>query len=70
MNKGYDTKDWRSVSISLSRKGKSLVQKLDKLNEDLYNKILSDLKISQQQSLVFAMEKISSSSKVWLEKIK
>lgn len=70
MNKGYDTKDWRSVSISLSRKGKSLVQKLDKLNEDLYNKILSDLKISQQKSLVYAMEKISASSKEWLEKIK
>lgn len=70
MTKGYDAKDWRSVSIRLSGKGKSLVQKLDKLNEDLYRKILSDLKNSQQQSLVYSMEKISSASMEWLKKIK
>ena len=70
MTKDYDTKDWRSVSIKLSRKGKLFVQKSDKLNEGLYFKILSEIKVTQHQSLVFAMEKISSSSKEWLEKVK
>lgn len=70
MTKEYNTKDWRSVNIRLSRKGRLFIQKTDKLNEDLYYKILSDIKISQQQSLVHAMEKISLSSKDWLEKFK
>ena len=70
MTKEYATKDWRSVNIRLSRKGKSFIQKSEKLNEDFYLRILSDIKIVQQQSLVYAMEKISSSSKEWLEKAK
>lgn len=70
MTKDYDTKDWRSVSIRLSRKGKLLLLKSDKVNENLFYNILSDIKISQQQSLVYAMEKITSASKKWLEEVK
>ena len=68
MTREYDKKDWRSVNITLSRKGKSFIQKSDKLNEDLFYKILSEINISQQQSLVYAIEKICSSTEKWLVK--
>ena len=70
MTKEYDSKDWRAVNIRLSRKGKSFIQKSERLNEDLYFKILSEINVLQQQSLVIAIEKISSSSKEWVEKVK
>lgn len=70
MTKDYDSKDWRSVSIRLSRKGKLLLQKSEGLNESFYYNILNEIKIPQQQSLVHAMEKITSASNKWVEKVK
>lgn len=75
VEKGYmtresDRKDWRCLNITLSRKGKLFVHKLDKLNDDIHYKILNDIKISQHKSLIINMENLYSATEKWLKKNK
>lgn len=62
--KGYMTRkinqaDTRNLNLTLSRKAKSLLQKLDKLNNDLHYKILDDISLPQQKALITAMENLT-----------
>ena len=73
--KGYitresDPKDSRSVSLTLTRKGRSLINTLDKHNVEIHHKILKNLKASQYKSLVLAMETLNSATEKWKWKIK
>ncbi len=73
--KGYMTresnpKDFRSLNLTLSRKAKSFIQKLDQNNIDLHIKILNNTSIPQQKALFAAMEKLYSETEKWLIKNK
>jgi DNA-binding MarR family transcriptional regulator len=73
--KGYitresDPKDSRSVSLTLTRKGRSLINTLDKHNVEIHHKILKNLKASQYKSLVLAMETLNYATEKWKWKIK
>lgn len=65
--KGYTTRennqnDWRSVSLTLTRKGKSFINKLDKHNLEIHYKILKNIKVSQYKPLILAMENLNSAT--------
>jgi len=73
VEKGYITretsnKDWRCLDLTLSRKAKLFVHKLDKLNYELHYKILNDINIIQQKSLIISMEKLYSETEKWIGK--
>ena len=73
--KGYitrenDQKDRRSVRLTLTRKGRSFINTLDKHNVEIHQKILKNLKVSQYKSLVLAMENLNSATEKWKWKIK
>jgi len=70
MTRGDDRKDRRLLNITLSRKGKLFVHKLDKLNDALHNKILKEISVSQRKSVIVAMEKLYSATEKWLKKTK
>ena len=62
MTRGDDQKDWRSVSLSLTRKGKLFINKLDKHNIEIHYKILKNIKVSQYKLLILAMENLISAT--------
>ena len=71
--KGYMTresnpKDFRSLNLTLSRKAKSFIQKLEQSNIELHNKILNSTSIPQQKVLLAAMDKLNSETAKWLRK--
>jgi DNA-binding MarR family transcriptional regulator len=68
MMRRFDQKDSRRLNITLSRKGKSLAHKLDKLNDDVHIKILNDIKISEHKALIGVMENLYSATEKWLKK--
>ncbi len=75
VKKGYmtrksDRKDWRRLNLTLSRKAKLFIFNLDKHNIDMHYKILKEVKISQQKSLLIAMENLYSATEKWLPKNK
>jgi len=70
MTRGDDRKDRRLLNITLSRKGKLFVHKLDKLNDALHHKILKEISVSQRKSVIVAMEKLYSATEKWLKKTK
>jgi MarR family transcriptional regulator, organic hydroperoxide resistance regulator len=70
MTRESNPKDFRSLKLTLSRKAKSLIQKMDKLNEDLHYKILNEISIPQQKALIAAMEKLFAETPKWLAKFK
>ena len=71
--KGYMTresnpKDFRSLNLTLSRKAKSFIQKLEQSNIELHKKILNSTSIPQQKALFAAMDKLNSETAKWLRK--
>ena len=71
--KGYMTresnpKDFRSLNLTLSRKAKSFIQKLEQSNIELHNKILNSTSIPQQKALFAGMDKLNSETAKWLRK--
>lgn len=74
VNKGYITResnrnDWRCLNLTLSRKAKSFIQKLDKNNFELHYKILGKLNISKQNALIAAMDAFYTETENWLRKV-
>ena len=65
MTRGNDRKDWRSVSLRLTRKGKLFINRLDKHNVEIHHKILKSIKISQYKPLILAMENLNSATEKW-----
>ena len=75
VEKGYITresnrKDWRSLRLNLSRKGKLFMQKLDKQYIEIHSKILKEIKISQHKALILTMGNLNSAAEKRLRKSK
>ena len=70
MIRGYDRKDWRSLNIKLSRKGKLFINKINKHFVEIHFKILKNIKVARHKSLILAMENLRSASEKWLLKRK
>jgi DNA-binding MarR family transcriptional regulator len=65
MTRGDNRNDWRSVSITLTRKGKLFISRLDKHNVEIHHKILKSIKVSQYKPLILAMENLNSAIEKW-----
>jgi len=70
LNKGHNHKDSRSLSLSLSRKGRLFIKKLNKQNVDMHSKILVEIKKSQRKALIHTMENLNSVAERRLRKSK
>lgn len=68
--KGYMTresnpKDFRSLNLTLTRKAKAFIQKLEQNNIVLHSKILNSISMPQQKALFAAMEKLYLETQKW-----
>ncbi len=70
MNRGINQKDWRTLSLTLTRKGKSLNHKLDKEFTDAHYSILRGINSAQRKPLINLMEELSEVSSKKLRKHK
>ncbi len=71
--KGYiqrkiDSHDRRNMKVNLSRKGKSLVQKLNTAYVDIHDEILQDIDPSQHEQLISGMTHLLEALEKWLAK--
>jgi DNA-binding MarR family transcriptional regulator len=62
LTKGHNRKDWRSLSLMLTKKGKLVIKKLRKQNIEMYSKILEEIQKSQRKALLATMENLNSAS--------
>jgi len=63
-----DSSDRRNMKVNLSKKGKSLVQQLNKAYVDIHEEILMDIDPSQHEQLIIAMTHLLEALEKWLEK--
>jgi len=56
------------MRVNLSRKGKQLVQQLNKAYVNIHSEILEDIDISQHEPLITAMDHLLSALEKWLRK--
>ena len=63
-----DSSDRRNMKVNLSKKGKSLVQQLNKAYVDIHEEILMDINPSQHEQLIVAMTHLLEALEKWLEK--
>ena len=68
MTRQFDKKDFRSLDLNLSRKGKLFMQRLNKSFMDAHYKILKDIKTSHHKPLIGLIENLNSASEKWLSK--
>lgn len=73
VEKGYmmreiNKDDRRNMRLSLSSKGKALAKKLNSAFVNIHEEILMSINVSQHQSLMTAMENLSSAVEKWLQK--
>ncbi len=68
MQREIDQNDRRNMRVTLSKKGKLLVQQLNKAYVDIHNEILEDIDVSQHESLITGMEHLLSAIEKWLQK--
>ncbi|MCZ6702953.1 MAG: MarR family transcriptional regulator [Ignavibacteria bacterium] len=71
--KGYirrqiDSHDRRNMKVNLSRKGKSLVQKLNSSYVDIHDEILQDIDPSHHEHLISGMTHLLKALEKWLAK--
>ncbi len=71
--KGYirrqiDSHDRRNMKVNLSRKGKSLVQKLNSAYVDIHDEILQDIDPSHHEHLISGMTHLLKALEKWLAK--
>lgn len=70
MNRGINQKDWRALSLTLTRKGKALNQKFENNYIDAHYRILKRTKSTQRKPLIKLMEKLALASERILNKRK
>ena len=70
MVREVDEKDRRNMRVFLSKRGKSLTNKLNKAFIDLHTEILQDIDVSQHEPLIAAMEHLHLAIEKWLQKPK
>ena len=63
-----DSSDRRNMKVNLSKKGKALVQQLNKAYVDIHEEILMDIAPSQHEQLIVAMTHLLEALEKWLEK--
>ena len=63
-----DSSDRRNMKVNLSKKGKSLVQQLNKAYVDIHQEILMDIDPSQHEQLIIAMTHLLEALEKRLEK--
>ena len=68
MKREIDQSDRRNMRVFLSRRGKILTNKLHKAFVEIHYEILEDIDASQHESLITAMEHLSSAIEKWLQK--
>jgi DNA-binding MarR family transcriptional regulator len=71
--KGYTEReinpsDRRNMDMTLSKKGKMLVQKLDHAYVKVHQELLDDIEESQHKPLIYAMTNLLSAMEKWLAK--
>lgn len=70
MVREVDNEDRRNMRVFLSKRGKTLTNKLNKAFIDLHTEILQDIDVSQHEPLITAMEHLHSAIEKWLQKPK
>ncbi|MCU0343555.1 MAG: MarR family transcriptional regulator [Ignavibacterium sp.] len=75
VKKGYITrelnqKDSRCLNLTLSRKAKAFIQKLNERYNKMHLKVLKEINISQQKYFINGMEKLYTESEKWMGKNK
>lgn len=68
IRRNIDPNDRRNMKVNLSKKGKSLVQQLNKAYVDIHEEILLDIDPSQHEQLIVAMTHLLEALEKWLEK--
>ena len=68
INREIDPNDRRNMRVNLSRRGKQLVQQLNKAYVNIHNEILEDIDVSQHEALITAMDHLLSALENWLRK--
>ena len=68
IRRNIDPNDRRNMKVDLSKKGKSLVQQLNKAYVDIHEEILLDINPSQHEQLIVAMTHLLEALEKWLEK--
>jgi DNA-binding MarR family transcriptional regulator len=68
IRRDIDPNDRRNMKVNLSKKGKSLVQQLNKAYVDIHEEILMDIDPSQHEQLIVAMTHLLEALEKWLEK--
>jgi MarR family transcriptional regulator, organic hydroperoxide resistance regulator len=63
-----DPDDRRNMRVMLSRRGKHLVNQLNKAYVQIHNEILQDIDTSQHEPLIIAMQHLLEALENWLKK--
>ncbi len=63
-----DSEDRRNMRVMLSKKGKQLVNQLNKAYVQIHNEILQDIDTSQHEPLITAMQHLLEALENWLKK--
>ncbi|HEY7751135.1 MAG TPA: MarR family transcriptional regulator [Ignavibacteriaceae bacterium] len=68
INREIDPNDRRNMRVTLSKKGKLLVQQLNKAYVGIHNEILQDIERAQHEPLITAMQHLLVALENWLQK--
>lgn len=63
-----DPDDRRNMRVMLSRRGKHLVNQLNKAYVQIHNEILQDIEVEQHEPLITAMQHLLEALENWLKK--
>jgi DNA-binding MarR family transcriptional regulator len=63
-----DSEDRRNMRVMLSKRGKQLVNQLNKAYVQIHNEILQDIDPSQHEPLIIAMQHLLEALENWLKK--
>ena len=63
LTKGHNHKDWRSLSLTLSRKGGLAMHNLEKQYINIHSEILREIKSSQRKPLIHTIENLNAVAK-------
>jgi len=63
-----DPDDRRNMRVMLSRRGKHLVNQLNKAYVQIHNEILQDIEVEQHEPLITAMQHLLEALEKWLKK--
>lgn len=68
INREIDPNDRRNMRVMLSRRGRQLVNQLNKAYVQIHNEILQDIEEDQHEPLITAMQHLLEALEKWLKK--